>query len=168
MKKEKRFMNVRLWLTLLIVFLVSCTEKQDMVEINPTYDFPLIPTTGTPFIVEGLEGITWYLDTYQDAKGNQMGLLPGTQVAAEFKAGQVGGNAGCNNYFAPYLVDGEILLIEAIAVTEMYCLEPANIMEQEQGFLAALDAAARYHIGDGRLQIINQDGETILVLTVSK
>lgn len=168
MKKEKRFMSVGLLLTLLIVFFVSCTGKQDGVEINPTYDFPLIPTTGAPNIVEGLEGVTWYLDTYQDAKGNQIGLIPGTQVIVEFKAGQVSGNAGCNNYFAPFLVDGEKLIIEAIAATEMYCLEPANIMEQEQGFLAALDAAARYHIGDGRLQIINQDGETILVLTVSK
>jgi heat shock protein HslJ len=40
-----------------------------------------------------------------------------------------------------------------MAVTEMACLSPEGVMEQEKEFLSALGAAERYQIRDGRLHI---------------
>ena len=47
--------------------------------------------------------------------------------------------------------------------TEMGCLEPEGILEQEGLYLAALGAAARYQITADRLEIFDEAGVQVLV-----
>ena len=64
--------------------------------------------------------------------------LPGTEITAIFKDGAVGGSAGCNTYRAAYARDGDALTFGAISFTEMACLTPEGVMDQEGRYLELL------------------------------
>ena len=108
----------------------------------------------SPSETTGLENTTWVLESYGEL-GNLQAVLQGTEITAVFDSieGQVSGSAGCNTYFADYTIDNNNLSILQIAYTEMYCLEPEGVMEQEQQYLEALQAAESFEIENGRLQI---------------
>ena len=76
-----------------------------------------------------MEDTTWKLESYGE-KGNLKTLVKDTEITAEFKSaeGQVGGSAGCNNYFGGYEINNNELTINPpIGSTMMACPEP--IME---------------------------------------
>jgi heat shock protein HslJ len=109
-----------------------------------------------------LTGVRWGLISYQNAAGETVDALPDREVTAEFgDDGQMGGQGGCNQYFASYRVDGENLTISQAGSTMMAC-EPAEVMQQEADFLAALQSAATFSRDGETLQIANADGETVL------
>lgn len=113
-----------------------------------------------------LEGRLWKLESYLNGDGAEMAVLPGTEVTVEFRDGQLGGNAGCNNYFGSYEVDGNNLTIGPTGMTEMYCGAPEGVMDQESAYLAALQSAASYQVVDDQLQIANAEGEAVLTYTI--
>ena len=82
-------------------------------------------------------------------------VLDGTGITIIFNSteGQVKGSAGCNSYFGGYEVSNNNLSILQIGNTEMYCMEPEGVMEQEEQYLKALRAAESYKVQDGKLQI---------------
>jgi heat shock protein HslJ len=87
-------------------------------------------------------------------------VLPNTEITIEFIDAEktVKGSAGCNSYFASYEVEGNLLSISGpIAVTEMACMEPEGIMDQEQEYLAILESAERFEIERHQLQINSND-----------
>jgi heat shock protein HslJ len=90
-------------------------------------------------------------------------LLPGTTITIEFAADQVSGSAGCNHYGGSYKTSGESLNLVDLYATEMGCLEPAGILEQEAAYLGALRMAARYQIDGRRLEILDETGTKSLV-----
>ena len=56
--------------------------------------------TATPSAqTSSLEGQTWKLDWYLDSQGQQMNVLAGTEITAEFKDGNLAGNAGLQQLF---------------------------------------------------------------------
>jgi heat shock protein HslJ len=77
-----------------------------------------------------------------------------------FNNGQISGNAGCNGFFAGYVIDGAQLTIEQGASTMMACPEPE--MAQETAIWAALGQAASYTVVDGQLTILNSDGVAVI------
>ncbi len=97
-----------------------------------------------------LEGKTWVLQSY----GGQA-ILTGSEVTLEFDSAEagIGGIAGCNNYFGGYKVNGDALTFSAIGMTEMFCMDPEGIMDQESAYLAALGSAERFEIDGGTLRI---------------
>lgn len=110
-----------------------------------------------------LTGVRWALTSYLNAAGETVEALADREVTAEFTAdGRVAGQGGCNNYFAGYTVDGNNLTISQAGSTMMAC-EPAEVMQQEADFLAALQAAATFTRDGDTLQIANADGATVLV-----
>jgi heat shock protein HslJ len=110
----------------------------------------------------GLTGVRWGLVSYQNAAGETVDALPDHEATAEFGAdGRMGGQGSCNNYFASYTVDGNNLTISQAGSTMMAC-EPAEVMQQEADFLAALQSAATFTRDGDTLQIANADGETVL------
>ena len=128
--------------------------------------------TATPAATEtpsaqtsNLEGQTWKLDWYLDSQGKQTKVLAGTEITAEFKDGNLAGNAGCNNYFGTYQVDGNTLKVSGIGSTMMACLE-TGVMEQEQAYLAALEQSATFQAQADSLQIADAGGKTILAYSV--
>lgn len=109
-----------------------------------------------------LEGTRWVMTSYLNAAGELVEGLSGTNVTLEFgPEGRVGGNSGCNTYFAGYTVDGNSLTISQAGSTMMACEEA--IMAQEAAYLAALQSAATFTVEGDELRIANGDGETVLV-----
>lgn len=113
----------------------------------------------------GLEDTIWVLDSYVDDQGQMVDALPGSQITAEFRDGQLTGNAGCNSLFGSYIVSGDSLTIGPLAMTEMYCA-PEELMAQESAYLNALQQAATYQIAEGWLQIADLSGNTVLSYSV--
>ena len=71
--------------------------------------------------------------------------------------GNLSGKAGCNDYSAPYTVDGNKMTIKAPVSTRMYCGDP-GVMDQEQAYLAALTQVATYGIDGDRLELRSAGG----------
>jgi len=110
-----------------------------------------------------LEDTKWVLQSYGET-GNLTDVLASTEITAEFVSseGTVKGSAGCNSYFGSYEVKGSKLSIPGpIGATEMYCMEPEGVMDQEQEYLNTLQLAESYEI-DGDELIINC-GSQILI-----
>ena len=105
-----------------------------------------------------LENTAWELESL-----NGDAVLPGTTITLEFSGDQVSGSAGCNHYGGGYRAREDSLSVSDLFWTEMGCLEPEGIMEQEQAYLATLGAAAKYQITDGKLEIRDETGARVLV-----
>jgi len=115
-----------------------------------------------------LQGVRWVLVSYLNAAGETAEALADREVTAEFNAdGQLGGSAGCNRYFASYTVDGSALTIGQAGSTMMAC-EPAEVMEQEAQFLAALTTAAGWHVEGNQLHILDANGQTVALFAASE
>ena len=74
-----------------------------------------------------LDGTSWKLLSY----GERI-PLEGRAITADFTASEISGSSGCNHYFGRYQVKGNRISIKSLAWTEMACLDPEGIMEQEQ------------------------------------
>jgi len=106
---------------------------------------------------EALSVTSWELVSY----GGET-PLPGTTVTANFEKGEIRGSAGCNQYFGSYTVRGESLKIEELAWTEMACLDPQGVMQQEQEVMSLLSSAESFIRNDSHLEIITEQGTTLL------
>jgi len=76
------------------------------------------------------------------------------------------GNAGCNNYFGTYQVEGNTLTFNEIGSTKMFCGD--GLMAEESAFLTALQEATAYKITSGSLQIFAADDSTLISLSLVK
>ena len=111
----------------------------------------------------GLEDTKWILESYGE-EGAPKTVLEGTEITATFNRqdSQVKGSGGCNTYFGEYQAKKNELSISNLAWTEIGCLDPEGVMEQEQRYLSALQAAESYTIEDGELRISSL-GERVLI-----
>jgi len=105
-----------------------------------------------------LENTSWELESL-----NGNAVLPGTAITLEFSGDQISGSAGCNHYGGSYRAGADSLSVSDLFWTEMGCLEPEGVLEQEQAYLTALSAAAKYQISDGKLDILDETGAQVLV-----
>lgn len=106
--------------------------------------------------VVDLEGSSWILAAYRQTIPIEL-----ARPTLAFADGQVSGIASCNNYGGSYQVDGDRISFGPMFMTEMYCMEPEGIMEQEALYLQMLGSAERFEIRDGQLVIFMLDGETL-------
>jgi heat shock protein HslJ len=112
---------------------------------------------------ESLDGTSWAMTSFRDSQGNLAEILPETIVTADFQADQVSGNVTCNNYSGTYQTTGNNITIGPLATTMRECVGPEGIMEQEAGFLMAMEAAAQYEMKGDTLELLDAQGATILV-----
>lgn len=105
-----------------------------------------------------LVGSRWVLQTL-----NGQPPLDDTTPTAEFSESEIGGSAGCNHYFGSYQATGSDLTVTNVGMTEMFCMEPEGVMEQEQAFLSALTAVAAYRLAPDRLELLDTAGTALLV-----
>lgn len=103
-----------------------------------------------------LEGTSWVLSAFSESKP-----IPGTTLTASFQDGQVSGSAGCNSYSGTYQVEGEVIQIGPVAITEMACLEPEGVMDQELKFVQFLQDGETFQLEEGQLYIFRADGEAL-------
>lgn len=75
--------------------------------------------------------------------------IEGSFITLAFEEGRLSGSAGCNSYSGSYLLSGNRLQVDQVAVTEMACLEPEGVLEQELAYLEALTSeGSAYRIID--------------------
>lgn len=89
-------------------------------------------------------------------------LLAKTEITATFENGTASGSAGCNTYHATYTFNGSFLTVESPAATEMACLNPVGVMEQEQRYLSFLRDVTVYRIYGSQLWLETDDGRALV------
>jgi len=109
-----------------------------------------------PQASDPLDGTTWVLVAYRKTSP-----LEGTTITAEFAEGEVRGSGGCNSYFGSYTIEGQQLTIDGLGWTEMACLNPDGVMEQEQEIMRYISTSEAFEIEDGRLSIQVGGHETL-------
>jgi peptidyl-Lys metalloendopeptidase len=105
-----------------------------------------------------LAGTEWVLTSLA---GNAP--MQGTQITLSFEAESLGGSGGCNTYGGSYTASDDSLAVSDLYWTEMACLEPEGILDQELAYLNALNAVASYRVDAGRLQLYDEAGTQVLV-----
>ena len=110
-----------------------------------------------------LEGTAWSLTAFVEdgttaSFVREIPPLTDTEITLSFEDGQASGSAGCNSYFGQYtLQDGE-LHIGPVAITEMYCMTPEGVMEQETRFTDILTSVTLFEWNADQLTLKTADG----------
>jgi len=113
-------------------------------------------------VTQSLEGTSWTVIGYNNGKGGVVSVIIGSEITASFgEDDKITGNAGCNNYSAGYETDSDNIKIGVAEVTEMACLEPEGIMEQEQLYLAALEMADTYKVEGIKMEMRTSEGSLV-------
>src|SRR5215510_782023 len=108
-----------------------------------------------------LTGTEWRLVSFGPA-GAEASLVAGTTVTLKFGAdGRASGSTGCNSYGGTYQVRGDNISFGRLISTKRACLDQ-NANQQEQRFLAALEAANRFRLTSNRLTIFSDRGRNAL------
>ena len=104
-----------------------------------------------------LRGTNWKLISYG-------GKLPieGKTMTANFDGKELSGSASCNHYFGAYQIKGSQISIEGLGWTEMACMDPEGIMEQEQVIMNMLSKSDTFTLQGDRLEIIITTGESLI------
>jgi heat shock protein HslJ len=82
-------------------------------------------------------------------------------VTIEFADQRMSGSAGCNSYGAGYETDGDRLIFDAVAMTEMACVDEL-VMQQESKFTDLLGKVETYKLSKTELEFFDADGKTII------
>ena len=113
---------------------------------------------------QDLAGTSWLATFVLTESANDVASLGSIQAAKPTltfgDGGQLNGNAGCNDYFANYKVDGSMLTISDSGATAKLCED--NIMTEETDFFIALDKVVSYQIAGTTLQFRDADDNTLI------
>ena len=145
---------------------LSTTSAYDLAneELSLTYASGILRfVPETPPQPAPLTGTTWQLETLQQQDGqtvSSMAVPDGMLVTLQFQEDQLGGSTGCNNFGAPYQVNGGQLTLEAITKTEAICLDEAQILAESQ-FFNGVAAAKSFTIAGDQLTISYPGGSLI-------
>jgi len=109
-------------------------------------------------VVASLPGTSWRATGINNGKGAVVTVTGTRDVTATFDPDRrMTGDAGCNTYGGPYVIEGEnSLVLGPLSVTSMACEEPA--MTTESDYLAALDRVATYEITGSTLTLRDLSG----------
>jgi len=89
-------------------------------------------------------------------------LIEDTQITLNFADVSLKGSAGCNTYWGSYTASEDSLRLSDVYWTEIGCTEPEGVLDQEQAYLKALNAAARFRVDGDRLEVYDEAGTQIL------
>jgi heat shock protein HslJ len=106
-----------------------------------------------------LNGTSWTLESYGGKS-----LLGDRAMTAIFESKEVSGSASCNHYFGAYKISGNQFSVDGLGWTEMACMDPEGIMQQEQEIMAMLGDSASYMINGDNLIISTSNGDQLVFL----
>ncbi len=128
----------------------------------------LFDSSGTSILIfaaaaaNPLEG-SWDVTGYNNGKQAVVSPVEGTTLTAIFTADQVSGSSGCNTFSGGYTIEGATLTIGPLASTMKACADEAT-NEQEQQFLAALQASTAFDQTGNVLTLRAEGGENQVTL----
>jgi len=108
-----------------------------------------------PFGNDPLDGTSWELVSISKHRP-----IEGSHITISFIDGQASGSSGCNHYGGGYKVNGDRIVFDAMAMTEMACAD-SDLMDQEFEYLQFLGNTQRFEIRDGQLLIYWSDHEML-------
>ncbi len=107
---------------------------------------PLPNLTGTTWLAEDIDG---------------RGVIDNAQSTVEFVAAdRIAGRAGCNQFSGNVKLNGTNIQVSPLISTKMACV-PA-LMDQENRFLQALQAARSLKLEETKLLVLDESGATRL------
>lgn len=106
---------------------------------------------------------SWDVTGYNNGKQAVVSPVTGSTLTAIFTPDQVSGSAGCNTYTGGYTIDGTTLKIGPLASTMKACEDQA-VNDQEQQFLAALQASTTFSQTGNILTLKVEGGENQVTL----
>jgi len=133
-----------------LVFAACGSDDSDPAAGDPDND--TLPPAG--FDLDGTE--------YRSTAVEGHELVDGTTISLSFDDGSLSANAGCNTLFGAYSVDDGVLVVDALAQTEMGC-EPA-LMDQDQWLAGVLAAGPAIGVDGDTLTLTTGDGTTLTML----
>ena len=83
-----------------------------------------------------------------------------SKQTVEFKASQIIGNAGCNQFFGTYNQVDEKISVRPLATTRKACAH--DVMLRERDFLVTLQSAKHVEIDANMLILKNASGEVVM------
>ena len=107
-----------------------------------------------------LAGATWVL---MELNGETP--LAESRTTLQLAAEQLSGNTGCNHYGGSYEIKGDSLRFDGIYSTEMACLEPDGLMDQELIYLDLLRGADQFELNADVLTVY-AESNPILVFVI--
>ncbi|QPC83898.1 META domain-containing protein [Phototrophicus methaneseepsis] len=105
--------------------------------------------------MDELVGTEWQLTSY-GVPGEETTVMGQVTIAFQSE-NQVSGNGGCNSYGGQYRIDGDMITFSEVISTLMACAD-ADITQQEQDYLSALQATTQYAVAEDQLTIWYGDG----------
>lgn len=107
---------------------------------------------GTPGAGTGSTPSGEYLSTAVTENGEARALVKGTTISLTFRDGSVSARAGCNTMSGPVSFDGDTLVVDSLAQTEMGC--PGDGRHEQDEFVAAfLTDRPTYALDGGNLTL---------------
>ena len=94
-------------------------------------------------------------------------LVEGRTITLSFGGTSLDGSGGCNTYGGSYAVSEEHLRLSELYWTEMACVEPRGLMEQEQAYFQALNAVTSFRLSGERLELYAESEAPILVFVTA-
>lgn len=88
-----------------------------------------------------------------------VGVAPiqyGTEITLSFDLDNntISGSAGCNSYSGDMSITGDQLTVSQIVSTEVYCMEPDGVMDQENNFLGGLSGMHTISFSSYQLSLV--------------
>jgi heat shock protein HslJ len=133
----------------------------DQLEIRTERGEVLVFAPYTPMPEVTLDGTTWTLTAFIDGE-TATSLLADTEITLAFEDGQATGSGGCNSYGGSYTLEHGELHIGPVAITEMYCMTPAGIIEQETHFTDILTNITLFKWDADQLTLKTADGHGLV------
>jgi heat shock protein HslJ len=115
------------------------------------------PTTAAPDLAAALPG-----HTYVSTAVEGFTLVDGTQVVLTFDGPNLAANAGCNQLSSAWSVEGSVLVVPAMAQTEMAC-DPAALMDQDTWLGSVLTSRPTLAL-DGDTLTVSAQGATVTLV----
>lgn len=128
----------------LLVMLAACT--------------PTPAPTPTPTV---LTGTAWTLETLHGSP-----LIDDSTITLEFDdqpADRLSGSSGCNYYGARYQAGDTAFGVSDLGSTLMGCDTLAGVMAQERAYTEALMDVSSYRLTADRLDMVDEEGDMVLV-----
>ncbi len=137
----------------------------DGADANPILEFAPVEVESGPVDVEpipsdGIEGLTWRLDTLAAVGTSDLVLVPAEVVATiTLEDGTAFGSGGCNGYSAAHELDGAALAFGPVRSTWKGCPDP--IVELEHAFFAQLASVDGWDSDGGSVTFLDADGAEV-------
>lgn len=114
-----------------------------------------------------LVGTLWTLQ-FVNVETQWEETLASNEITMQIDGNEMSGSAGCNEYTATVSEKAGTLTISDLSFTEMGCMEPAGVMEQETLYLSLLEQASLLRQFPVSLQLLDIDGAPLLMYGASE